>query len=1573
MTGPTLQLNINQTGQAKVEATTRAVEGLVAALRSLPAAAAEVAKLQKALNAPTAGGGGLRGAAADQKALLGELKNLGAQLGTSFASLEQTIQKGWAKAAKAQETGEASLRSSSRRPRPTFQLPSGGEVDAAWFAKMQVGAERIEQRRLANEARAQERATRAFMKRYEDEARQQRRMQVESAKMAEAQRVAEERAAAQEAARAARREALQERIDARHRANYERQVEREAQRLRNLQINSAKMAEAQREADERALASQAAAAARREAALERADARHRANYERELAREAQRLRNLQVQSARMAEAARVAAEKEAAASLRAAEKKEAATQQADAKLRAQFEREYAREAQRVRDLQVQSAKMAEASRLAAEKEAAAIRARADRVEAAQRAANAKFDSLSERGQARAIVRARSQLDQGIAPAVVGQRFGAGAVTAAQYTDLATAKQRVGDMAARATPQIRTFGVSMADAHSAARGLASGFGAMYLTWGRVAPLLAGAALSQSFVQSVKVGADVRQELETIRVLSQESQSAVAALESQLIQMGQNGPFGPREVAGAMRVLSLAGLNASQVAASLKPSLDLAVTGNTTIEKSSEALVAVGTAYGYLPEQFGVVADAMSKAAAISMSSVDGMMESFRSSSAVAQQYKVSLQDTATALAMLANVGIRNSAAGTAVRQMYAELSGASGPTREAMKKLKVEIVDVEKGGVRPLLDIVKDLDKAMAGLDAKGFQRAVQDMSNERGGKALIAVLEGIRAKAKETGSTAQNELARINTAIKEAAGFNAISAAQLSATPLNQLKSVGSAFQTSLFEAFKEIEPLILSVTQKLKAVFTSAGFRETVAGLASSVANLTLLLVEHADKVQYIALAYLAWKGAALGLAAVNGVINLATAALTLKRNAALQTAAALTAVEAAGKRAALANLAFLGPLGAVIGAVGLAWMAYKATQSEASVADADGAKIRNELVNKSLDEEIKRLEKVNQELNRTTSEKLANARAERALAAEEKNRRFNAEAEPLRQQIAQGRSLQSIPRYAALAAGDALPQNPEEYAALNKIRGVPAAEAQLNALYSSSYMTRGQISEQEYKAQRVAELSAANAELVRPEPRTFGGEGWDDAKEAQARARAEAAAAAQLRREESRLTKLLSLEQQAFNRDLKLTEEHAKRELALEDERLRLGLTTQRERDELALKLEEQTFEKRLQIGANYWLAIKDNLGKLQALGTESGQSTAENYIETFKGVMETGAAELDLSKAKAALKLQASFTIDDVPVPKSAFEKWREQLREWQDIEKVLTDSRESFMSGFISMGRDMWGEFIRTGKTSSKQFKDLLINTLADISYKRFFAEPLAKLGNQFFDTVLKPQATAGTPENSADSMKYLSSIASGLGDSLSQLGTSFWEMFRMAGQGLAAMLQTAGSTGAGSWGDALASLFSGGWSANSSTYYPSATGDFALGGAFQAGVQAFARGSAFGSDILHAPQMFRFGLGGANLGVAGEAGPEAIMPLARAADGSLGVRAQNPGGVTNVSVQPKTQVIIEDHSNGGAKPQITQQRQPNGDEMIRVVIGAMNRDMARGGSTRKALKQHTTAQSNLPRY
>lgn len=127
---------------------------------------------------------------------------------------------------------------------------------------------------------------------------------------------------------------------------------------------------------------------------------------------------------------------------------------------------------------------------------------------------------------------------------------------------------------------------------------------------------------------------------------------------------------------------------------------------------------------------------------------------------------------------------------------------------------------------------------------------------------------------------------------------------------------------------------------------------------------------------------------------------------------------------------------------------------------------------------------------------------------------------------------------------------------------------------------------------------------------------------------------------------------------------------------------------------------------------------------------------------------------------------------------------------------------------------------------------------------------------------------------------------------------------------------------------------------------------------ATGGVYGGGesYRAFAKGGAFTNSIVTEPTHFRFAKGGGfGLGLMGEAGPEAIMPLKRAADGSLGVSAEGLGG-GNVAMTMK--VIVNNYSSENVT---TKESQGEGEErQLEITIGSMINKHISSGKADKSL-------------
>lgn len=124
---------------------------------------------------------------------------------------------------------------------------------------------------------------------------------------------------------------------------------------------------------------------------------------------------------------------------------------------------------------------------------------------------------------------------------------------------------------------------------------------------------------------------------------------------------------------------------------------------------------------------------------------------------------------------------------------------------------------------------------------------------------------------------------------------------------------------------------------------------------------------------------------------------------------------------------------------------------------------------------------------------------------------------------------------------------------------------------------------------------------------------------------------------------------------------------------------------------------------------------------------------------------------------------------------------------------------------------------------------------------------------------------------------------------------------------------------------------------------------------ALGGVYGADdYSAFAKGGTFTNSIVQSPTFFKFAKGsGFGTGLMGEAGPEAIMPLTRGADGSLGVSASGIGGDYSLTV------VINNYGN--EEVSATESTTEDGQRKLEITIGAMINRHLSDGSADRALK------------
>ena len=327
----------------------------------------------------------------------------------------------------------------------------------------------------------------------------------------------------------------------------------------------------------------------------------------------------------------------------------------------------------------------------------------------------------------------------------------------------------------------------------------------------------------------------------------------------------------------------------------------------------------------------------------------MSESFKSGSVVGKLYGASLVDIGASFALLSNLGIKGSAAGTSLKNFFSDLASGSDKVTEGLAHVGLTIKDLKDsaGNFKPLEEVLTTLSNGLNTLDNANQKLVISQISNERGSKFLVEGLSLVRKEGELT-ATAFGDLAK---KIDESWGFAAAGAAAMSLTIDSQLKGVKNTLETQFLGAFQNIQPQISLVATRLKAAFNSQDFTSGIQQIALSVANLTVFLVENANTLKTLLVAFVAMRGASFLLGMLTGI---AEGVLALKG------AFDLAKISATAFQA---SLGFLG-LALAASAALFVWWATKRDEATNSAKSQASLAYMDDFIGK-LDEESDRLRK--------------------------------------------------------------------------------------------------------------------------------------------------------------------------------------------------------------------------------------------------------------------------------------------------------------------------------------------------------------------------------------------------------------------------------------------------------------------------------------------------------------------------------------------------------------------------------------------------------------------------------
>lgn len=184
------------------------------------------------------------------------------------------------------------------------------------------------------------------------------------------------------------------------------------------------------------------------------------------------------------------------------------------------------------------------------------------------------------------------------------------------------------------------------------------------------------------------------------------------------VGVETKFTAPEVADAAKFLAMAGYKLPDINQSIRPIADVALVGDTELGTTADLMTNIMTAYNIRPGQVRQAADIMTNTFTMSNTTLTELAEAYKYSAGLFAANGISFQESAAALGVLGNAGIKGSQAGTTMRTILANLRNQTDKQGKAWGNLyymkdgkKVHISPKDSNNnLRSLVDIFGDLAK-----------------------------------------------------------------------------------------------------------------------------------------------------------------------------------------------------------------------------------------------------------------------------------------------------------------------------------------------------------------------------------------------------------------------------------------------------------------------------------------------------------------------------------------------------------------------------------------------------------------------------------------------------------------------------------------------------------------------------------------------------------------------------------------------------------------------------------------------------------------------------------------------
>ncbi|MCC2864918.1 phage tail tape measure protein [Anaerovorax odorimutans] len=239
-------------------------------------------------------------------------------------------------------------------------------------------------------------------------------------------------------------------------------------------------------------------------------------------------------------------------------------------------------------------------------------------------------------------------------------------------------------------------------------------------------------------AVKTASEFEAGMSKVQAISGASSSDMEALTAKAQEMGIKTKFSASESAEAFQYMAMAGWKTDDMLNGIEGTMYLAGASGEDLATVSDIVTDSLTAFGLKAKDSSHFADVLAAAASNSNTNVAMMGETFKYAAPVAGALGYSVEDTTTAIGLMANAGIKSSQAGTALRSWMTRMAKPTKESQKAMQDLGISLTD-SSGKMKPFGTVIGDLRGGFKNLSKEQQTQYAAMLAGKEGMSGLLAI------------------------------------------------------------------------------------------------------------------------------------------------------------------------------------------------------------------------------------------------------------------------------------------------------------------------------------------------------------------------------------------------------------------------------------------------------------------------------------------------------------------------------------------------------------------------------------------------------------------------------------------------------------------------------------------------------------------------------------------------------------------------------------------------------------------------------------------------------------------